>query len=232
MTIPRLPSNLQELFAQLAETAMSVHYVYGSYAQNEEVAGFIILSATYFIPVHPYGPLTSLGDLRDNADLDAEADTQPSSFDLRESFRGKQDDARFLMFADLRRLAFGSIAAPIPPPGTPLVLNTATNGIDAFLRFSYSAHDWHTRGAFVQPGTYATPYRDGATVNSGFAAVARYALPVPLAAKYVRLITPPAGTAVRVGASGPLYGQSGGGVEAFFPNGFPHAPRPFALPEY
>lgn len=235
MTIPRMPQKLEELFVGLAETAMSVHYVYGRYAQYDAVAGFIIINARYFLPVHPYESLPSLGDLHDGVDVDAEADAEPSSaFEVHETFRGNEEHARYLMFADLRRLAFGPFSAstPVPPPGTPLVLHTSTTGTDAFLRFTYSSHDPLTQGRIVQAGTYATPYRDGTTVNSGFAAVARYALPVPLAAKYVRLLTPPAGTPMQVGASGPQSGQSGGGVEAYFPNAFANRRRPFTIPEY
>jgi hypothetical protein len=236
MQFLKLDPHLQSRFEKLPETGMGFHYVLARYAQYPNEAGFVIAGATFAIPVSPYGSLTSISELTESTDLDEIADAEPTpSFIVVQDFEQRNIDARFLLFAELRRLAFGGIlppVPPIPPPGTPLVLKAKTTGEDAFLRFAYTSHDPRTRSNRISAGTYATTYLDGAGVTSGFSAVARYALPVPLAARYVTLLTPPKGTLVHLGAAGPLFGQSGGGVEAYFPNAFTNAARPFTVPPY
>jgi hypothetical protein len=232
----RLEPQLQSRFEKLPETGMGFHYVLARYAQYPNEAGFVIAGATFAIPVHPFGTLSSLAELSESTDLDEVADAEPTrSFTVVQDFEQRNLDARYLLFAELRRLAFGGISPgvpPIPPPGTPLVLKSKTTGEDAFLRFSYTSRDPRTRASSIAAGTYATTYLDGVGVTSGFSAVARYALPVPLAARYVTLLTPPSGTHVHLGAAGPFFGQSGGGVEAYFPNAFVNTARPFTVPPY
>lgn len=72
----------------------------------------------------------------------------------------------------------------------------------------------------VLAGTFAFPASELPLVPSGFAAVGRYALPdlPPACTRYE--LHPPTNTLVDCGASVPLYGQSGGGVEVCFQHGF------------
>jgi hypothetical protein len=68
---------------------------------------------------------------------------------------------------------------------------------------------------------------------TGFAAVGRYALPnlVPACCRWQ--FSPPAGTIVDCGASVPLYGQAGGGVEVRLQKQITAAgaiPNPIVLP--
>ncbi len=62
-------------------------------------------------------------------------------------------------------------------------------------------------------GTYLTSDLDAKHADSGFGAVGRYALPIPLPARYVIDYELPSGTSIEVGTVAPNFGQSGGGVE-------------------
>lgn len=62
-------------------------------------------------------------------------------------------------------------------------------------------------------GLYCAPPSDLPFVPTGLAAVGRYALPNLAPARYRWELRPPKDTPFRCGASVPLYGQSGGGVE-------------------
>ncbi|MFC1924041.1 hypothetical protein ACFLXA_01570 [Chloroflexota bacterium] len=78
-------------------------------------------------------------------------------------------------------------------------------------------------------GTYATTYNDLHFVPSGFAAVGRYAIPIPTSAQFVsQIITcdPP----TLMGTSPPNFGQAGGGVEVLFNSGATNNPgRSFTI---
>lgn len=73
---------------------------------------------------------------------------------------------------------------------------------------------------------------DGVLAPSGAAAVGRYALPHPLPANFLYTLVPPMATSMQFGAAPPSFGQSGGGVEVYFPQGWQaSAPTPHELPE-
>ena len=65
----------------------------------------------------------------------------------------------------------------------------------------------------IAQDTYAAPASDAPT---GFAAVARFALPNLMPACYRYELQPDLNTDIDCGASVPLYGQSGGGAEIKF----------------
>jgi hypothetical protein len=68
----------------------------------------------------------------------------------------------------------------------------------------------------IAANTYASPASEAPFALTGFAAVARFALPNLMPACFRWEIQPVAGTRLECGASVPLYGQSGGGVEVKF----------------
>jgi hypothetical protein len=70
----------------------------------------------------------------------------------------------------------------------------------------------------IASGTYAAPASEAFFAQTGFAALARFALPNLLPACFRYELQPLVGTSLECGASVPLYGQSGGGVEVMFPN--------------
>ena len=68
----------------------------------------------------------------------------------------------------------------------------------------------------IAKDTYACPASELPFFPTGFAAVGRYALPNLMPACYRWKLQPVAGTSLDCGASVPLYGQAGGGVEVRF----------------
>ena len=68
----------------------------------------------------------------------------------------------------------------------------------------------------IAKDTYAAPASETPFAPTGFAAVARFALPNLMPACFRWELQPVAGTHLECGASVPLYGQSGGGVEVKF----------------
>ena len=132
---------------------------------------------------------------------------------------------------------------PMPPPHPPRVyghlpFRGIASGTDVFYR--YEPYPTSRRidlktSRVIQPNTFASPERDTAFVNSGLGAVARYALPQLLPACWRYELRPPSGTSAHYGASVPLYGQSGGGVEVSFPSTFKNQgpiPSPHVLPVF
>lgn len=85
----------------------------------------------------------------------------------------------------------------------------------------------------VAAGTFTFPASELMFVPTGFSAVGRYALPSLPPACHRYELRPPANTPMYCGASVPLFGQAGGGVEILFHRGFfnsgPIAP-PVVLP--
>lgn len=133
-------------------------------------------------------------------------------------------------------------AGPFPPPPNPpplifghLPYVGTCGGDQVFYRwepFPSSRRVNQVTGA-ISPGTYTAPSSEAPFVASGFGAVGRFALPNLSPACWRWELRPPVGTAFRCGASVPLYGQSGGGVEAEFPTGFSNVgpiANPFILP--
>jgi hypothetical protein len=68
----------------------------------------------------------------------------------------------------------------------------------------------------IAADTYAAPSSEVPFALTGFAAVARFALPNLMPACFRYELQPLTGTVLECGASVPLYGQSGGGVEVMF----------------
>lgn len=128
-------------------------------------------------------------------------------------------------------------APPAAPPAAAITrpLRKFTGEEEGFLRFTFQTPDRRVNSATgeVTPDTFCAPFRDGQKIVSGFEAVGRFALPVPLPYRYVVLLVPPAGTPVEIGTVTPNFGQAGGGVEAMFPAGFKNQNLHYhALPSY
>jgi hypothetical protein len=104
-----------------------------------------------------------------------------------------------------------------------LPLHGICSGDEVFYRYeSYPTSIRIDQGnqRVKEPETFASPMSDLPLVPTGLAAVSRYALPSLLPARWRYELRPAAGTRVRYGASVPMYGQSGGGVEVMFPHPF------------
>jgi hypothetical protein len=75
-------------------------------------------------------------------------------------------------------------------------------------------------GRVIKAGTFASPLSELPFIPTGLAAVARYALPSLLPARWRWELRPERGTPAQYGACVPMHGQSGGGVEVMFTRPF------------
>lgn len=101
----------------------------------------------------------------------------------------------------------------VPTYGAVALLGTHTiTTTESYFRFSWLSHDPRYSGGALSAGTYLTSANDQSFVNTGFGAVGRYALPIPVPAVFVFHYQLSAGT-ISVGTVAPAFGQAGGGVE-------------------
>jgi hypothetical protein len=140
--------------------------------------------------------------------------------------------ARFVIYP-----AFPLPPAPVPPPVTFGHLPFLGTCDDDEVYYRWEAFPSSRRidraTGKITPGTFTAPASEVSFVASGFGAVGRFALPNLSPANWRWELRPPAGTSFRCGASVPLYGQAGGGVEVEFLNGFLNVgpiANPFILP--
>ncbi|MBI2836672.1 MAG: hypothetical protein HYX75_00010 [Acidobacteria bacterium] len=124
--------------------------------------------------------------------------------------------------------------AYIPFSGAiPLLVRVTLTARTLFYRFSRMVIDPCFDGRTLRRGTYLTTESDHGYANTGFAAVGRYALPLPVPASILFVYQLPAGTDISVGTVLPNYGQSGGGVEARLgADAVPTWATSIALPDY
>ena len=115
------------------------------------------------------------------------------------------------------------------------LLGTTTLAYDTrFIRFTSSSTDQRFINGNLLAGTYLTSVNDALLVNTGFGVVGRYALPLPVSAKYKHDYIFPKGTVLQVGTVAPNYGQAGGGVEVYTTSNVSivHAHQQPALDDY
>jgi hypothetical protein len=94
---------------------------------------------------------------------------------------------------------------------------------DVFYRYEYFPNSLRVfqnspKGPYVKKDTCAAPSSEIQFVATGFGAVARFALPTLMPARWRWELQPVSPSRIRMGASVPLYGQAGGGVEIMFEN--------------
>ena len=114
---------------------------------------------------------------------------------------------------------------PFPPPPPPSIyghLPFKAKTLADTVIYRWEAYPTSRRidlkAKTIAKDTYAAPASEVPFAPSGFAAVARFALPNLMPACYRYELQPDANTDIECGASVPLYGQSGGGVEVKFVN--------------
>ena len=128
------------------------------------------------------------------------------------------DETETISFVDsLESVLTTSITLPsgyTPTFGAHPLLGTITLAYPAkFYRYTSKLIDDRYSGNTLRAGTYLTTFADQLFVNTGFGAIGRYALPLPVPASYEHVYTIQAGTPLKVGTVAPNYGQAGGGVE-------------------
>lgn len=112
------------------------------------------------------------------------------------------------------RSVAGLPAGYAPVAGARPLLGSVTLSQSAvFYRYIGAAVDPRFSGGQLAKDTYLTTGLDQHYANTGFAAVGRYALPLPVPASHVIQYILPAGTLLLVGTATPSFGQAGGGVE-------------------
>ena len=137
----------------------------------------------------------------------------PLDIAVKRTLKNRQVAVNSLQAAKISQLYAGGTGA------FPL-LQTEKLGKDTlFKRYINSNKDRrHINGKLTQ-GTYLTSEPDSSNANTGFGAVGRYALPIPLPASNVIDYVLKKGTTIEIGTVAPLFGQSGGGVEIHCPKG-------------
>jgi hypothetical protein len=114
---------------------------------------------------------------------------------------------------------------PPPPPRPPSIyghLPFKTTTLPGSVIYRWEAYpksrriDIKANPPTIARDTYAAPASEAPFALTGFAAVARFALPNLMPACFRYELQPDSGTPVECGAAVPLYGQSGGGVEVKF----------------
>ena len=107
---------------------------------------------------------------------------------------------------------------PLPPVAAHLPFNTLTEDGEVFYRWeswpSSKRIDQSTNT--IAPWTFVSPSSEVPFSLTGFSAVSRMALPSFFPAMFRWRINPDIGTSILCGAVVPMFGQSGGGVEACF----------------
>lgn len=221
-----------EALSNQAETAMDVHVVSCNGSTGYVLGGRVLLLPNRLV-IEEISLL--LGERRDVL-------RQPATFD--DWCQRLAAAPQFTPDNNASRASHMIVYVPSylpPPPAAPAVVyghlpfTAISDPNDVFYRCEF----WPTSRAIdrgtgqVKPQTFAFPASELPLVPSGLAAVGRYALPNLLPACNRYELKPPGGTRALCGASVPLYGQAGGGVEVWFRNGFANRvaiPAPLVLP--
>lgn len=147
------------------------------------------------------------------------ADSHPELFSVHDLWNREPFPQEHRAGIDLSNLQTTRSNVSLPPgyvatSGAVPLLGTLTLASNAkFYRFIMVPSDHRYSGGTIARDTYLTRELDCKMVNTGFGAVGRYALPIPVPASYVFEYLLPAGTVLNVGTVAPNFGQSGGGVE-------------------
>ncbi|MCC7275467.1 MAG: hypothetical protein IT561_22550 [Alphaproteobacteria bacterium] len=198
-----------ELFDRTHELGMGYHFGELQFAGE---AGFIVLNGEVAVTAGeldlPPGILASL--IAETLRAGERAAIVPS------------ENVGLLVRVFRRHLPYFTPSPEGPPiHGSPPFVTVFQPG-EKFVRFSAFANDRRLApGNGLLPGSYATSERDGQFVNTGYAAVGRYALPNPVAAQHRLAIVVGKAIGALVGTVRPAFGNAGGGVEAEFPLGLP-----------
>jgi hypothetical protein len=153
------------------------------------------------------------------------SEAHPSYYSLLDVLAGKLFPAGPpLQISTTLSTPAGRNVAALPPGYVPamgavsLLGSVVLTSKARFYRFTGTAVDHRFNGSHLAVDTYLTTQADHTYANSGFAAVGRYALPIPVPASYVHVYELLAGTSLLVGTVLPNFGQAGGGVEVKTPS--------------
>lgn len=194
----QLDAETIEILRQHPETGMGFYVVKGHFPRAYVDSVFVIGGDHYLLPMkHP--EFFCVADLLAGTPLPEEAEIS----------------AGFTVSSSAPARSVTSLPTGYkPPPGcVPQVRSTTLSEAAVVCRYLGSAEDPRLSDSTLPEGTYLTTRLDLNDVHTGYAAVGRYALPLPVAASHIFEYELPAGTSVQVGAVPSCFGQVGGGVE-------------------
>lgn len=186
---------------ELPEAGMDYHFIMAECVNYSIYGPFVVRSNGVAMPMH---------------------DPNERFYDFRSFLEGKpfpteSQSVELRNISDVQSPSMLSLFFPIgyaPTRGAYPLLGTTTLSHDTrFIRYTSTSSDARYTGTVLSAGTYLTSYNDSLFVNTGFGTVGRYALPLPVPAKFVHEYTLPKGTVLQVGTVAPNWGQAGGGVE-------------------
>lgn len=227
----KLDEQSQNLFAEAPEAGMDFHL-----GVSEDERLYFVIGCRIAINIHAW---LEEGTAGAEERLETWLDSLQSGRDPQAAF-----DA---WIENVIPLAVRITPVPPPPPGSPVIGtpggSVAAAPVAATVPYGHLMFQSHTaaRDVFyrweafptsrriiptkrtIAANTFASPASEVPFMPTGFAAVGRCALPNPFPSCFRWELQPVAGTLIRCGASVPLFGQSGGGVEVMFPGGAPPA---------
>lgn len=225
----RLREADEKEFDTIAEAAMDLHF-----AQSRRQEFYLVIGGRVSIVLNEKTFAEPYNDFVEQTWMGRGVPSQERAGAF-ENWLGRLDEAPILTAASAAQawLSFWNAFSPVtpvlplpPPPPRPSWiyghLPFSTTTLPEAIIYRWEAFptsrriDRTTNPPTVAADTYASPASEGPFALTGFAAVARFALPNLLPACFRWELQPVAGTKLECGASVPLYGQSGGGVEVKF----------------
>ena len=217
-------SAIAELSA-IPETGMGFQHVQAKF--EGQVTQFLVINGTDAFQLNALG----LAEGFDPSTIAANGEkVLRAALDDQFGFFSSNHPRGFSLLSSRIPVTSSPSAAPHFAPPSSLVKRHTLAAPRQFFRYSAFNPDRrvnpHT-GDWL-PGTYGTTESETHFVPTGFVAVGRFALPLSLPASFRYEITAPLGTTVAFGTVAPAFGQSGGGVEAFFVGPVVHSAPPAA----
>jgi hypothetical protein len=201
-TLLQLSEESRPQLAKLSEAGMGYFHASARLPNGSIIGDVVVAGDHYVVPIEPYLNYFTLADLIKG-----------------EPFPGAKPPAVLESITVTLKVPPARAIVSLPPGWVPaagpvallgsIVLSTKTR----FYRYTGTSVDHRFRGGHLAADTYLTTEADRTYANTGFAAVGRYALPIPSPASYVHAYDIAAGTSLLVGTVLPNFGQAGGGVE-------------------
>lgn len=194
----QLTGDLIQLLRTHSETGMGFYVVKGRFSWAYVDSVFVIGGSHCLLPLtHP--EFFSVADLLEGVSIPPTVE-ETSGFVVTSSAPSRH-------------------AAPLPsrykpqPGCVPLIGSVTLSQPTVFCRYLAPAEDARWADSMLPKGTYLATRFDLNDARTGFAAVARYALPLPIPASHVFEYELPSGTHMQIGTAFSCFGQAGGGVE-------------------
>ena len=174
----------------------------------------VVLQSGEAMPLYSHADCFCLSDYINGGTM-PEAKASPQAMTMMKNYSGRHKAMMALNRANISSAFMGAAGV------SPLIGTSILEKDTLFYRFISSKTDFLYNDGMLSAETYITTGNDAVHVNTGFAVVARFALPLPLPANQRIEYEIPKGTKIQVGTVAPNFGQAGGGVEIFLPEATP-----------